>query len=68
MVCGMMQGAVRRVDMMSINALTEQYRIDRKNLESDNGTSSMFIFNSFGPYASINMERAVVGQIIRVMK
>ena len=53
---------------VSINALTEQYGIDRKNLESDNGTSSMFIFNSFGPYASINMERAVVGQIIRVMK
>ena len=53
---------------MSIKALTEQNGIDRKNLESDNGTSSMFIFNSFGPYASINMDRAVVGQIIRVMK
>lgn len=53
---------------VSIKALTEQYGIDRKNLESDNGTSSMFIFNSFGPYASVNMDRAVVGQIIRVMK
>ena len=53
---------------VSMKALTEQYGIDRKNLESDNGTSSMFIFNSFGPYASINMDRAVVGQIIRVMK
>ena len=53
---------------VSISTLAEQYGIDRKNLESDNGTSNMFIFNSFGPYASINMDRAVVGQIIRVMK
>lgn len=53
---------------MSLDTVAQTYGIDKKNLKSDNGTSNMYVFNSFGPCATINMDRAVVGQIIRVIR
>ncbi len=49
--------------------LVKQYGLKSSNLVSDGSDkTSMYIFNSFGPCATVNMNSGVVGQIIRIVK
>lgn len=49
--------------------IMKQYGHKSKNLVSDGSDkTSMYIFNSFGPCASVNMDSGVIGQIIRIVK